>query len=959
MANGVELATAWVRIIPSMEGVQGVISKELGGEAEKAGKQSGKRFGGAMAGAIAGIVAPLAASALQGIKNLVGEMAEQVDSTKKFRSTLEFAGVSDKHIKRLTKATQEYADKTVYGLSDIRNITAQLASNGVADYDRLAEAAGNLNAVAGGNAETFKSVGMVLTQTAGQGKLTAENWNQLSDAIPGASGKIQQALLANGAYVGNFREAMSKGEITAEEFNSALLQLGEDPVAVAAAQSTETFEGALGNLQASIVKVGADIFARLQPAFTAMVGWLSEVIAGGTGVIDWAIENQQWLVPLGIALGVVAAGYQAISFAAGVQAAGGVAKFMASTKLAAGAQAAFNLVMNANPIMLIVTAIGALVAGLVYFFTQTELGKAIWAEFTRFLGEAWANIQAFFVAAWENVIQPVFQAIGDIATWLWENILSPVFTAIGDIVGWLAAAFKLQFDLIVNAFRLVGAIANWLWVNAIQPAFKFIGDIVTWLWKTIIEPQFKAWGALFDWLYKNVIKPVSDAIGAGLKVLGDVFNWLYKNVVKPVWEGISSAISTTWKWIDQNVFTPFKTGVDLIGKAFELTAKAIGTAWDGIKKAAAVPINFVLDTVWNKGLRSFWNDMVTNLGLKDMKLPAAKLVKFASGGVMPGYTPGRDVHQFWSPTAGGLALSGGEAIMRPEFTRLVGGKAGVARLNAMARRGSLAFKDGGVFDTLGSFAGDVWENVTNVAGVIGDFFADPVGAVQKHVIEGIINPLLGGAGDSVFAKTVGALPGMVVKNLAKLLNPPSRGTKGMGWQAMWDIVRNAVPGVRMTSGYRSPSANAAAGGVKGSYHTQGRAIDLVPASMATFNAVARLFPNASELIYTPAGARQLLNGKPFSGWSPAVKRMHYNHVHLAMAQGGVVPGLQGGGTVTRGGHVVVGERGPELLKLPRGAQVNPDYDELPGAHVTFNNYAPIGQSPEQALNQFANRAKGL
>ena len=75
----------------------------------------------------------------------------------------------------------------MYGLSDIRNITAQLASNGVPNYEKLAEAAGNLNAVAGGTADTYKSVGMVLTQTAGQGKLTTENWNQLSDAIPGAS----------------------------------------------------------------------------------------------------------------------------------------------------------------------------------------------------------------------------------------------------------------------------------------------------------------------------------------------------------------------------------------------------------------------------------------------------------------------------------------------------------------------------------------------------------------------------------------------------------------------------------------------------------------------------------------------------------------------------------------------------------------------------------------------------
>lgn len=74
-----------------------------------------------------------------------------------------------------------------------------------------------------------------------------------------------------------------------------------------------------------------------------------------------------------------------------------------------------------------------------------------------------------------------------------------------------------------------------------------------------------------------------------------------------------------------------------------------------------------------------------------------------------------------------------------------------------------------------------------------------------------------------------------------------------------------------------------------------------------------------------------------------------------------VPMLANGGTLTRSGHVIVGEEGPELLKLPKGAQVNPNYDDLPDdpGGVTFNNYAPLGQSPAQALSQFANRAKGL
>lgn len=56
----------------------------------------------------------------------------------------------------------------------------------------------------------------------------------------------------------------------------------------------------------------------------------------------------------------------------------------------------------------------------------------------------------------------------------------------------------------------------------------------------------------------------------------------------------------------------------------------------------------------------------------------------ATGGVLPGYTPGRDVHSFYSPTAGQLDLSGGESVMRPEWTAVVGENT-VNRLNYIAR----------------------------------------------------------------------------------------------------------------------------------------------------------------------------------------------------------------------------------------------------------------------------------
>ena len=221
------------------------------------GKASGSVKGAL--GALTKVAGP--ALAAIGFSQLVGEAAAATDATKKFKSTLDFAGLGTPEIEALSKSTRKYADETVYALSDIQNITAQLAANSVPNYDKLAEAAGNLNAVAGGNAETFSSVGMVLTQTAGAGKLTTENWNQLADAIPGASGKLQEAMLRNGAYTGNFRDAMEKGEITAAEFNDAIMQLGFEDAAVEAAKSTATFEGAFGNLQAAAVGGLSDALA--------------------------------------------------------------------------------------------------------------------------------------------------------------------------------------------------------------------------------------------------------------------------------------------------------------------------------------------------------------------------------------------------------------------------------------------------------------------------------------------------------------------------------------------------------------------------------------------------------------------------------------------------------------------------------------------------------------------------
>lgn len=247
-----------------------------------------------------GAVAGMAQNAIQGVisslTGMIGEVTNTSDAIQKFQSTMGFAGKTKEETEEATKIFKKYADDTVYELEDITNTGAQLAANGIENYKELAISAGNLNAVAGGNADTFKSVAMVLTQTAGAGKLTTENWNQMADAIPGASGKLQEALKNAGAYTGDFRQAMADGQISAEEFLKAIQDLGSSDAAEEAARSTKTFEGAIGNLEATVTTgltnivdaFGKENITGAITKFGDLVGKAFEKVANG---ITWAKDN--------------------------------------------------------------------------------------------------------------------------------------------------------------------------------------------------------------------------------------------------------------------------------------------------------------------------------------------------------------------------------------------------------------------------------------------------------------------------------------------------------------------------------------------------------------------------------------------------------------------------------------------------------------------------------------------
>ena len=838
-----------------------------------------------LGGLVTSALGPLALlGAAVGIGGFASEAIAASDATNKFADTLRFAGVDDSMIERLGASAQEYADRTVYDLADIQGITSQLAANSVDGFDRLAEAAGNLNAVSGGTADTYKSLGLALVQVNGAGKLQTQDWNQIANAIPGASGKIQKALSDMGAYTGNFRDAMAEGQISAEEFNQALLQLGFDDVAVAAASDVSRIENAAGNLQATIVGGFKDMIDAAKPQLTAFMSWMSDTLGagfawikdvgvpsiqglwdvlangnfsgpifgleedsglvdflfnlrdagmaawemlksgwdaatnltsafaplaqsvwdmvtafGGDGpsmiqrtaealkaVFDWVGKNTDIVAPLVTAVVAGTAAFKGMSAAMeavnAVKAAGGLLQFVKATNLAKAAQAAFNVVMNLNPIGLIVTAIAALVAGLVYFFTQTETGRKAWAAITEafysfvdWISSAWSSamesISSWWTGTWDGisgffstyVVQPL-QTAWDAITAVWDGIVTVFKTAFAIIVGIVLTPIKLYIQAWVAVF-------TWAYDNVIKPVWDAICQAFTWAYDSVIKPVFEQIASTWQWIagiatevfggivsflegvwtsistgvttaWNLIVAGVTWYINTVWNIVSTVFTTV-AGVVSSIWNGISSTVSGVWEsikstasaavqWVYDSVTNVFSAMSSGVSSTFDGMRSAIESVWNKVKSVAAKPVNFIIDTVYTNGLKSMVETVASKIGLS-LTLPTVpRIAEYAGGGIVPGYSPGHDTIP--------AMLSPGEAILVPELVRQIGPSRIIAANWAASKRrpggtpgkAPAGFSGGGIAHFAG---GGIAGWFADAAKGVAEFFADPVGSTIKLVTE--------------------------------------------------------------------------------------------------------------------------------------------------------------------------------------------------------------------------------
>ena len=286
------------------------------------------------------------------------------------------------------------------------------------------------------------------------------------------------------------------------------------------------------------------------------------------------------------------------------------------------AQAALNLVMNANPFGMVAMAIGALVAVGILLWKN-------WDSVLAFAKKIWGAITKFFMAT--------MKYLKDLFIGVWEGIKKAAVVAFNALKSIIMAYF--------TGYRL----------------------IITGIWNGIKKAVLAVWEGL-----KIAARAVFNAIRA---VIVMYFNG-YRNIIIAVWNGIKKSVVAVWNGIKNSaksvwsgITSIFKTSVDNIKGFFTGMADTIKKAFNNIVDFIKIPLRAVFGVIdlFISGYENLINKVIDTInkfptvdipGIGSVGFPEFDKVKF---GRMPALAEGGTI------TRGGTVMVGEQG---PEILNL-------------------------------------------------------------------------------------------------------------------------------------------------------------------------------------------------------------------------------------------------------------------------------------------------
>jgi SLT domain-containing protein len=329
----------------------------------------------------------------------------------------------------------------------------------------------------------------------------------------------------------------------------------------------------------------------------------------------------------------------------------------------------------------------------------------------------WTWIAENTVAGASYIAENVAMAASATAAFIAENAAT---LGLGTVIAGLVAAIVYVATHWHQSWDDIKTVALGAWHDAIQPVFNGIETGAMFLWHEAIEPAF-------------------DGIKTAIGGLETAALWLWHNVFDPVWHGIEQGAQR------------FVTG--------------FGIVWGKVESVFRTPVNFLIGTVYDKGIARFWNDVVGAVGLGSLKLPIIPML--AGGGMIPGYSPGHDSRI--------AAVSPGEGILTPQATQAIGGKTAIDSLNRQYPPSSSRPSSG---DALGSMITKLPEH--QLRRHLAERPAEHVLTAGKFAAGGVVGSAISGAwdiGKAIVALTTGNSTAFV-NALAPMIGTSASGALG-------------------------------------------------------------------------------------------------------------------------------------------------------------------------------------
>ena len=489
-----------------------------------------------------------------------------------------------------------------------------------------------------------------------------------------------------------------------------------------AATMTDNLGGDLAAMNSAFEELSLKIYDGLQEPLRSAVQFITgTVVPGIEGFMAWLTTGTQEFDEFGNVVGETASPLSQLastvqSMVPVLAAAGGallayegyslavtVAEKAraAATALVDNATKLLNGTMKLNPIGIVITLIGALVAAFLYLWNTSE-------EFRNFWIGVWDTVKAAVqpLADWvmANVITPLvskFQEFQTLFAGLWDAIVANVTSAweqiapivqagmqvIQTIIGAVMPVIQAAWD---GAWGLISSVFTAIWdnisntVNTVMGVIQGIIQVVT----GIISGD---WGAvwsgikqIFESIVNGILQAGANVFNALTSIISSVLTGIY-NVWASIWNSVFSVASSIWNAISSNIGGVVNGIWNNITSTFNSLVGTVLGIFNSVREAITNPIETAKNTVGGiidtiKGFFSNFHIQLPHINLPHFaispagwqigdllkgSIPSLSIEWYATGGMFNGASiigVGEAGTEFVVPRDGKHMLPFGEAV---------------------------------------------------------------------------------------------------------------------------------------------------------------------------------------------------------------------------------------------------------------------------------------------------------